>query len=316
MPLFSSGAESLLRSSGTISPTYTPEPGIRQRKELDRSITRGISAGLGLAEQAITRDTALKENTYLIASGVAQSRFDHDLKRELGKFYTSDGRDITPDSEYSKDLGFGVSLVAGDFIDKGGSGQRRSYVEMVKHMQDKFIESRIQVAPTDRADTRVRPRLDQGKLFSEVQAFKYADARRQIVVANSLNDVVRAYKEELAQSRGYDPMTFGLHVNALLETSQADPEMDPGMGRNAALAALGDLIAVGVTESHTDRDNAFALEVLAASPIRNTEMVNKAVSGLSFEDQTYLKKQAYLSRRRKKLYKRGEALPGNNVSSF
>ena len=316
MALFSPGVGSILnRQQGIPSAPQAGHQDPQQRFLLD--FTGKLSTAFAkAAARGMARDALLKDNQYLVASGVGQARFDFGLTRELSKFYTSDGRDVTPPDDYSADLGFGISLSAGDFLDKGGTGRRRTYLEMVRHMQDKFIDARVQLAPSDRAEGMVRPRLDKGKLSSEVNALKYSHARNKVVVANNLNSVVRAYKETLSETRGYDPVSFGLHLNGILEASEGGGTIDPGMGRQAALTAMSDLVKVGVTEAHTDRDNAFALEVLAASPLRNTEMVNKAITGLPARDQSYMRKLVSFTRKRKRIHKRGDALPGEDVREY
>ena len=81
-----------------------------------------------------------RSSTFIAATNVAQKRFDLDLKRELAHFYTSDGRDLNPPSDYEKDLGFGVRLSPGDF--KSREGQRRSFTDIVDYMHSRFSEAR------------------------------------------------------------------------------------------------------------------------------------------------------------------------------
>ena len=316
MALFSEGVGKIIGGRASV---HTPMNPVN-----DDQFTPALAQGFGqlsgqfmqLANAERRRDAALRDNTFISASNVAQARFDWQLKKELSKFYTSDGRDVAPPSDYKMDLGFGVSLTSGDFLDNEESGQRRSYTDLVRHMQDKFIDTRIQSAPSDRAEGAAKVRLSQGKLASEMGALKYSQGRREMVLANNINATVGAYKETLQGTRGFDPNTFGLHLNAILESSEGDGVIDAGRARLAALAGIRDLVRVGVTEAHTDRDNGFALSVLAASPLRNTKMVDQAIAGVPASDRSYLKKLVYFTAKRKRIYKRGDALPGANTREY
>ena len=321
MSLFSPGVAGILnRQSGAGSGGTPLPPGDPVREAFTRGLQRDIPDLFSVIARAKSAERAreqnLRDTSFVAATSVAQKRFDWGMKKELAKFYTSDGRDITPPSDYTADLGFGVSLTAGDFLDSPESGVRRTYTEMVAFLQDRFMDNRIKTAPSERAESASKTRMEQGKLHSEMRAGEYAAARRGVVLANNLNSVVRAYKETLQGTKGYDPSTFALHLNSILEASSAEDAVDPGVARNSALVAIKDLVNVGVLESHTDKDNRFALAVLGSSALRNTRMVNDSLAGLSEEDRKYMKGVISGVGKDRKIYRRGDPLPGDEVGEY
>lgn len=265
-----------------------PKPNVWETetiKFLDRSegMFRRVIAQRALEERNF------KDRSFISATGIAQQSFDFELKKELARFYTSDGQDLTPPATYSKDLGFGVSLSGKDFLDT--DGKRRSYVEAVKYFHSRFSDMRKGKAPSVRAENAASLKMREGELRAVLGAQKFQDRRQGAVLANNLNAVVRSYKEVLAKERGFNPDTFALHVESMLDTSGSSLSLlDAGAVARAVRLSLGDMLAVGITEAHTNRDNTLALRFLADTPLRDTEMVRKAVAGLSATDKAYLEK--------------------------
>ena len=242
------------------------------------------------AERRAREESYYRDVTYASATSVAQNRFDLDLKRELRKFYGSDGKDVDPTGDYAHDLGFGVTLVSKDFREPG-TNRRRLYSEVVEALQERFSEVRRKRAPSVRAESLTGVRLEQGMLRSRIDARSTQDSRQGMVYANNLNTIVRAYRDAIGESRGFSEDQFATHMESMMETSQAaTSSLDPGAVRDAFRAALSDMVKVGVSEAAADSDNVMALRILARSPLANSEAFRRAAAGISLRDRAYLDK--------------------------
>lgn len=252
---------------------------------------------------------------FIAATTIAQKRFDLDLKRELAHFYTTDGRDVPPPNDYNKDLGFGVQIAAKDFISR--EGQRRTFVDLVDYMHSRFSESRKKLAPDVQTETRADLEMRKGKLQSSVTAQQYQDSRQGLILANNLNTIVRSYKESLATERGFNPSTFGLHMDsAMRATTGAAGLVDPGSAANAFRVALGDMLSVGVLEAAHNRDNSLALKLLANTELRDTRQLRETISGLSTSDQAYLSKMRKMAKGKILKYRMLDKPPKNKAEYF
>ena len=316
MSLFSETTRGLVAQKQNLgTPRYlgpSEDPVARELSRVVPQYARQIG-GLLLAEKE--REQAFEDTSFVSATQVAQNRFDFNLKRELGRFYTSDGRDGGVPEDYRADLGFGVTLEAKDFIETGqggGPGVRRKYVDMVHSMHDRFMEVRGLSAPSEKAQIRSKIRMEAGQLNADMKAHAYSQARRGMRLANALNTVVRAYKETIADKKGFSVEDFGSHFESARNLAMG-AGIDQGKARLAFLGAVGDMVKVGVTEAHTDKDNQLALAVLAATPARGTEMVQKAVLGLEEKDKAYLSSKIRMARESGgfKKYRTGSNAPGD-----
>ena len=106
------------RPSAALPSTYQP-PQERIKEEATDFMAKALGAFADIEFQYAAREKQRKETNFLSATGVAQSRFDIELKRELSRWYSSDGEDKMPPSEYSKELGFGINFTGADLVDEG-----------------------------------------------------------------------------------------------------------------------------------------------------------------------------------------------------
>ena len=233
------------------------------------------------------RRVAWDNQRFLTSSSLAQTRLNYELGRELGRYYPMDGREQLPEENYKKDLGFGVSLMSSDFLDE--NGKRKAYPDIVDTINDRFFTSRSSSAPTATSLARFELKFREGRLRAGMLARDY-DAKRQVgKMAIGMNTAVRTFRENVAMVRGFDPAVFAESVDALTELRNGSGDyVDPVAANVAYFMAINDLLAAGITEAHTDRDNSFALQVLASTPLRDTESLKRATAGLSEKDQKYL----------------------------
>ena len=261
------------------------------------------------------REKHLRDNSYLSATPLAQNKFDLNLKRELRKYYRSDGEDVSPPSDYSADLGFGISFNGGALLDDAGN--RRTFTEAVTFFHDQFTELRKKKAPSVKAEGKVSLTLQQGQFTSLVDAQGYSTKRQGLKLANNMNTVVRGYKDVVAADRGFNAETFGTHMKALEDLTVASTSVvDPGAAFQAFQEASGDLLAVGITDAALNRDNEMAIKLLALSPLRDTRELRKVMSGLNWKDINYLSTEREKYRGGSPTYRYGEPPPKNIINYF
>ena len=286
--LISKGALSALQSPRTPSVSLTLPP---TEKEKDAQALNRVAQSVGQAfAQESLRRKRWEDTRYVTSSGLAQTRLNYELNRELGRFFPLDGRETLPAEGYSKDLSFGVKLEYSDFRDD--QGRVRPYPEIVDNVNDRFFKTHSEKAPSGDALSRFDLKFREGRMKAGMASREY-DAKRQVGrVSQGLNAVVRAFRENVSYTRGFSPEVFGESVDSLvalrdgaIHSEYADP-----VGANMAFqVALQDMLAAGVTEAHTDKDNAMALQVLAHTPLRNTHAVKMAMAGVNGQDKRYLK---------------------------
>ena len=264
--------------------------------------------------QSAIREKQWRDNQFLAATPLAQQKFDYTLKRELRKFYRTDGEDVTPEAGYSVDLGFGVSFNGESLLDE--TGTRRTFAEAVDFYQNQFIEGRKKMAPSVNADGKATQLLEEGKFRSQIDAQVYVGKRHGLKLANSYNTVVRAYKDVVAVDQGFNPEVFGQHMDAMKKLMVSSSNVvDPGAAFTAFREAAGDLLAVGVTDAALNRDNEMAIKLLAVSPLRDTRELRSVMSGLSAEDFKYLEQERKRFKKGPR-FKLGDRPPKNTLHYF
>ena len=169
------------------------------------------------------------------------------------------------------------------------NGKQKAYPDVVEAVNNRFFTERSKTAPTSDALSGFELRFREGRLRAGMNAREY-DAKRQTgKMAIGMNSVVRSFRENVSLVRGFDPATFAESVDALEELRDGgEGFVNPASAHLAYQMSLNDLLAAGVTEAHTDKDNNFALNVLASTPLRDTESVKRAISGLPEKDQKYV----------------------------
>ena len=286
-PVLNMAQSSTRRGSGR-RPTLPTDPAI--------AVQEGVATALTVIGQKFTQVMAaqtLKENnlrdrTFVSATGVMQKRLDLELKRELTRFYTTDGRDIEPPSDYSQEIGFGIILNQADFYDEE-NGSRKTFSDVVKSVHDRFADSRRDSAPSLQAEKLASDRLSYGHLQATIGAYAFQDKRQPLVLANNLNTVVRSYKDAIHDEKGFSPLTFATHLDSLNEVySASNGLVDPGAANNARIQAMGDMLSIGITDAYYNQDNAVPLSILAAGKLADTFKVRQIVSGLPEKDLAYL----------------------------
>ena len=309
--LFSPSTERLAQSSIYKS---TGKPGLQTQEEPALNFLERMSkAFIRFSAVSNRREAKHRDSSFIASSSLAQKKFDFELRKQLSRFYTSDGQDLLPASDYAADLGFGMMLKPDDFMPK--EGQRRTYAEIVDHMHGKFMEDRKNKAPSVRAETSADLKMRLGRLQANVSAQAFQDARQGLILANNLNATIRSYKEVLSIERGFDPRTFALHVDALMQNTEgAIGLVEPGRASNTFRMALGDMISVGVLEANYNRDNSLALRFLANTPLRDTRALRDSVGGLSWKDKVYLNKMRDLVKGKK--FRKFQKAPKDKGSYF
>ena len=282
MSLFNAPFDSLVRTHGVRD--YT-SPGPKSTEEkIAPAVQSALQAYGKFAAQDNQRRQAWEQQRYLTSSYLAQTRMNYELGREIHRYYPLDGRESMPEKGYEKDLGFGVKILESDFYNKDGT--RKPYPDLVDSLNDRFFETRSKTAPDRHALSRFELRFREGRMRAGMAARAY-DSKRQVgKMAMGMNSVVRSFRENVSMVRGFDPATFAESVDALTELRNASVKgyADPVAAQQAYLLSIHDLLAAGVTESHTDRDNMFALQVMGATPLRQSETLNRAISGLPEKD--------------------------------
>ena len=304
-------AQSSTRRGSNRRPTLPSDPA--------EQVQEGVANALSVIGQKFTqvmhaqslKERNLRDRTFVSATSVMQKRLDLELKRELVRFYTTDGRDIEPASDYSKDIGFGITLESSDFYDEE-SGSRKTFSDVVKDVHNRFATKRRDSAPSLTAEKLTNDRLQYGHLQATISAYAFQDKRQPMVLANNLNTVVRSYKDAIHDEKGFSPLTFATHLDSLNEVFVASSELvDPGAANNARVQAMGDMLSIGVTDAFYNNDNAVPLSILATGKLADTFKVRQIVSGLPQEDLAYLHKAKESVKKdvSKKMFAKGAAVP-------
>ena len=307
-----------VRSQG-ILPQQHQDPRDRIKEEAADFLTESAGLLADFQTQYHAEEKRRKDTNFLSATGVAQARFDIELKRELGRWYSTDGQDRSPPSNYSKELGFGMMLTGGDLLDES-TGKRKLYSDVVKDLHNKFSEGRVKKAPSLDIEGAVQNRLDVGKLRAVSGAYQYQDSRQQMVLANNLNSIVVAYKDAINDTKSFDSEVFATHIEALDETIDASLTLvDPGTAYTQLRTALKDMFAVGITDSMLNRDNHTPLHVLAESKLLDSYEVRKAMAGVPRKDVAYMqlaRDVAKKSRQNRGRYNVGDIRPKDRADYF
>ena len=306
------------RPGAALPSTYQP-PQERIKEEATDFMAKALGAFADIEFQYAAREKQRKETNFLSATGVAQSRFDIELKRELSRWYSSDGEDKMPPSEYSKELGFGINFTGADLVDEG-TGKRKLFSDAVKDFHNKFSEERVKKSPSISIEGTVQNRLDAGKLRAVVGAYQYQDARQGMVLANNLNSIVVAYKSAIHETKAFNPDVFATHIEALDESVQASALLvDSGVARTQFRTAIKDMFAVGVTDAMLNRDNHTPLHILSEGGLLDTYEVRKAMAGISEKDTAYMELARKLTKGSTQFtgkFRRGDLRPKDRSQYF
>ena len=137
-PVLSMAQSSTRRGGLNRRPTLPGDPMEDVQLEVVNSLAVIGEKFAQIKHAQAVKEKNLRDRTFVSATGVMQKRLDLELKRELVRFYTTDGRDIDPSAEYSKDLGFGITLESSDFFDEE-TGIRKTFSDVVKDVHLSLI---------------------------------------------------------------------------------------------------------------------------------------------------------------------------------
>ena len=232
------------------------------------------------------RKERLDSRQFSSATGILSIDFDDTVRRELVKFYRTDGTRSMPGSNYRAEIVPGFQLSREDFF-KDGKGL--SYVDVYKGAFEKWRQLRLGQAPGPLANQYATPVLDRVALAGRIKAIDYENKWSQSAIANAGNTVIRAYRDRLSKVKGFSESDFQDYVTALGDVYSSGSEyVDLGQLGNSYRLALGDLLNAGVTEAGTSADNEMALRVLALTPVRRSKVAQDAMAGLAPTDKAYL----------------------------
>ena len=251
----------------------------------------------------------MRDSQYVASSVLSLQEYDFELKKELARIYRSDGTisELTPD--YTGALPFGHQVTREDIFDPT-TKKINPYVDIYSKKMADFVQGQKDKAPSQEALARATPKMGLAELQGKMVAHNYMEKWSLMSVANASNSVIRSFRERISKEKGFNQNTFSEHIVALSEVlSGAQGSADPGALQLTFRRAITDLVAAGVTEAGKDKDNDFALRVVAQSPLRNTEEVKKAILGLNDDDKKrfQLWRSRYISGR--KTYSINSALP-------
>ena len=246
-----------------------------------------VTASLGRfwSYQSARRDR-FEASQFTAATGILSKDFDYTLRKELSKFYRSDGTVSFPSENYSSEIVPGFNLTREDFVKKG---KRLSYTDIYQGAFEKFRIHRLAGAPNTLANQSASPVLDRVALQGRIHAHKWEGIWSMASIANAGNSVIRAFKDRLSKTQGFSESDFQYFVTGLGDVYSSGSEyVDQGRLSASYRVALGDLLKAGVTEAGTMQDNEMALRVLANTPQYSTGRTRKATAGLQPKDLAYL----------------------------
>ena len=285
-------AESQLRPArrGTQVPTEVLDPSARTKQAAASAFEQITNTFIRFKLVQDQKEKVRREQDFLSATGILQQRFDIDLKRELLKYYTSDGQDLTPPEGTSTPIGrSGIQLTAKDFISEE-TGRRKPYSDVVESLHKRFSEERYKSLPSKDIEGVLNNRLEQGTLRAMIGAYSYQDARQGVKLANNLNSVVRSYKEAIHDERNFSADTFAVHVDAMAEAVAGASQMvDVGAASEAFRVSLGDMLSLGLTDAMLNRENMLPFTVLREGQLLDTREVRKALTALPPKDNAMLR---------------------------
>ena len=291
-PLISPGVLAGLRSSF----------GARPKSLLERPSTGEVAAGslarhsgelvdrlIKVKEQKAREEQAYKEQRFVSSSALGFSEVARKAEKTLSEFYRSDGQDVAPPPDFSKDLGLGISLTGQDFMDEK-TGRRRGYSQVLERVYDRYTEARRGKAPSLPSWGRASDYLREAKSKALIRSESFEVARTGVRYANDLNAIVVAHKQAISSQKGFNPDLFATALESARSLSETVPFLDRGKAAMAFRIAAEDLVAVEVEESVVGKDNDSALRVLGSGPLANTESVRLSMLGLPWKDKQLLSK--------------------------
>ena len=295
------------RTSQGALPSTRPDPGEQIPAQVISGLNQVTQTFLSFKIGQDEKEKVRRDRDFLSATGVIQQRFNIDLKRELLKYYTTDGQDLSPEEDYKVEIGkTGVQLTSADFISKE-TGRRMPYAHVVDTMNKRFREARSANAPSIEIEGALKNRLEEGSLRAMIGAYSYQDSRQGLKLANNLNSVVRAYKEAIHDEGYFSPDTFSVHMDAMAEAvAGSAPMVDIGASSEAFRVAMGDMLSIGLTDAMLNRENGLPFEVLREGRLLNTREVRKATAALPPKDQEMLKR---IKGKDKMTFKKGSVVP-------
>lgn len=312
MAIWNKESQSQLTRAAAGGGTVPKAPPRRfQRSAITENI---VSRASGVVAQYVTQSVARQkslEDAQAVSSGMLSYRqaIGYDLPKEMSKFYRTNGTFIAPEKGYRRDFGWGVSLAYEDFFEKEG-GKRRSMMQIFKDKSANFIKGRKGQAPSREAHSR----LEMGLRELELKQMLLTDGLQENwhikSVSNAANAVVRSYKEQISTQRGFDPSTFSLHLKSMADIlGPAAQYADAGALQNTFRLGVTDLISAGVAEAGNSKDNNFSLAVLGHSPLRQSNVVQQSIAGLSQADQKFFHRVVAQHSQGRKLYQYGSPIP-------